>query len=83
MSNSALVSYTKLSPHHSGKRTQPISRLTVHCVVGNCSVESLGEVFAKTSRQASSNYGIGVDGREPGQIQPGQGSMCRPGCITL
>ena len=32
-------------------------------VVGQCSVETLGNVFAPTSRQASSNYGIGYDGR--------------------
>lgn len=76
MSNSALVSYTKLSPNHSGKRTQPISRLTVHCVVGNCFVESLGEVFAKTSRQASSNYGIGVDGRVALFVDEGNRSWC-------
>lgn len=63
MSNSPLVSYTKLSPNHSGKRTHVIDRITPHCVVGQCSVESLGEVFAHTSRQASSNYGIGSDGR--------------------
>lgn len=63
MSNSPLVSYTKLSPNHSGQRTHAIDRITPHCVVGQCSVETLGNVFAPTSRQASCNYGIGVDGR--------------------
>ena len=63
MSNSSLVNYTKLSPNHSGKRTHAIDRITPHCVVGQCSVETLGNVFAPTSRQASCNYGIGVDGR--------------------
>lgn len=63
MSNSSLVSYTKLSPNHSGQRTHAIDRITPHCVVGQCSVETLGNVFAPTSRQASCNYGIGVDGR--------------------
>jgi len=76
MSNSSLVSYTKLSPNHSGKRTQAVSRITPHCVVGNCSVESLGEVFAKTSRQASSNYGIGVDGRVALFVDEGNRSWC-------
>ena len=61
--NSPLVSYTKLSPNHSGQRTHSIDRITPHCVVGQCSVETLGKVFLPTSRQASSNYGIGVDGR--------------------
>ncbi len=63
MSNSPLVSYTKLSPNHSGKRTMPIDRITPHCVVGQCSVETLGNVFAPASRNASCNYGIGSDGR--------------------
>lgn len=62
-SNSPLVSYTRLSPNNSGQRKSNIDRITPHCVVGQISVESLGNVFANTSRQASSNYGIGVDGR--------------------
>lgn len=61
--NSPLVSYTKLSPNHSGQRTHAIDRITPHCVVGQCSVERLGNIFAPTSKQASCNYGIGVDGR--------------------
>ena len=32
-------------------------------MAGNLSVETCGEVFAPTSRKASSNYGIGSDGR--------------------
>lgn len=61
--NSPLVSYTKLSPNHSGQRNHAIDTITIHCVVGQLSVETLGNVFAPTSRKASSNYGIGVDGR--------------------
>lgn len=63
MSNSKLVNHTKLSPNNYGKRTLPISRITPHCVVGQCSVEALGQLFYSTTRQASSNYGIGADGR--------------------
>ena len=51
--NSSMVSYTKLSPNHSGQRTHSIDRITPHCVVGQCSVETLGNVFYPTSRQAS------------------------------
>lgn len=29
--NSSLVSYTKLSPNHSGQRTHSIDRITPHC----------------------------------------------------
>ena len=58
MSNSPLVTYTKLSPNHSGKRTHAIDTITIHCVVGHCTVKTLGDIFAAKSRQASSNYGV-------------------------
>ena len=61
--NSSMVVYTKLSPNHSGQRTHSIDRITPHCVVGQCTAEGLGDWFAKTSIQASSNYGIDKDGR--------------------
>nr|DAV05939.1 MAG TPA: N-acetylmuramoyl-L-alanine amidase [Caudoviricetes sp.] len=63
MSNSKLVNYTKLSPNHSGARTHSIDRITPHCVVGQCSVETLGNIFMDADREASCNYGIGADGR--------------------
>lgn len=63
MSNSPLVSYTKLSPCNSGKRTMAIDRITPHVVVGQLSVETIGACFDHTSAQASCNYGIGSDGR--------------------
>lgn len=62
MSNSSLVSYTKLSPNHSGQRTKPIDRITPHCVVGQLSAESICACFP-AGRDASCNYGIGTDGR--------------------
>lgn len=61
--NSPLVNYTKLSPNHSGTRTHSIDRITPHCVVGQVTVERLGEIFASTSRGASCNYGIDKDGK--------------------
>ena len=61
--NSPLVVYTKLSPNQSGTRTHAIDRITPHCVVGQCSAESLGALFADPNRQASSNYGVDKDGR--------------------
>ena len=60
--NSSLVSYTKLSPNHSGQRTHAIDRITPHCVVGQLSCESICDCFPK-GRDASCNYGIGKDGR--------------------
>ena len=74
--NSPLVAYTKLSPNHSGQRTHSIDRITPHCVVGQCSVETLGSIFAPSSRQASSNYGIGVDGRVGMYVEEKNRSWC-------
>ena len=63
MSNSPLVTYTKLSPNHSGRRNHVIDTVSIHCMAGNASVETCGALFADPARKASSNYGIGSDGR--------------------
>ena len=76
MSNSSLVSYTKLSPHHSGARTHSIDRITPHCVVGQASVEGLGSLFSQSSRQVSCNYGIGADGRVGMYVEEKNRSWC-------
>jgi hypothetical protein len=69
MSNSKLVDYTKISPNSNPRKnadfnpTGKVTKITIHHAAGNVSVETLGNVFASKSRQASSNYGIGSDGR--------------------
>lgn len=62
MSKSKLVDYTKISPNSSA-RTAKIDKITIHHMAGNLSVETCGNVFQNTDRQASSNYGVGTDGR--------------------
>jgi len=76
MSNSGMVVYTKLSPNNSGTRTKKIDRITPHCVVGQLSVEGIGAVFATKSRKASSNYGIGKDGRVGMYVEESKRSWC-------
>lgn len=76
MSNSPLVVYTKLSPNHSGTRTQAIDRISPHCVVGQCTAEGLGDWFAKSSTQASSNYGIDKTGRVGMYVEEKNRSWC-------
>lgn len=63
MSNSPLVCYTKLSPHNSGRRLNTITKITPHHAAGRLSIESMGSHFANPATQASSNYGVGNDGR--------------------
>lgn len=61
--NSKLVNYTLLSPNCNSPRNHDIDTITIHMVWGQLSVEALGNIFLPVSRQASSNYGIGSDGR--------------------
>lgn len=74
--NSSMVAYTKLSPNHSGQRTHSIDRITPHCVVGQCTAEGLGDWFARSSTQASSNYGIDKDGRVGLYVEEKNRSWC-------
>jgi len=76
MSNSSLVAYTKLSPNHSGQRNHAIDRITPHCVVGQCTAEGLGDWFARSSTQASSNYGIDKNGRVGLYVDEANRSWC-------
>ena len=74
--NSSMVVYTKLSPNHSGQRTHSIDRISPHCVVGQCTAEGLGDWFAKSSTQASSNYGIDRSGRVGMYVEEKNRSWC-------
>jgi len=84
MANSSLVSVTVKSPNNSGKRnmknlipaTSTIDRITPHCVVGQMSAGGLGSWFAKSSTQASSNYGIGYDGKIGLYVDESDRSWC-------
>jgi hypothetical protein len=76
MSNSGLVVYTKLSPNHSGQRTHSIDRITPHCVVGQLSCESICGCFTSSQREASCNYGIGMDGRISLSVEEKNRSWC-------
>lgn len=74
--NSSMVSYTKLSPNHSGQRTHSIDRITPHCVVGQLSAKSICGCFTSLSRQASCNYGIGTDGKVSLCVEEKNRSWC-------
>ncbi|MBQ4526965.1 MAG: N-acetylmuramoyl-L-alanine amidase [Clostridia bacterium] len=63
MTNSPLVNFTLISPNSTNPRNRKISKITIHHMAGNLTVEQCGNVFQPKSRQASSNYGISTDGR--------------------
>lgn len=74
MSNSPLVNYTKISPNRTKNRNHAIDTITIHCVVGQVSVETLGNIFQ--TKKASSNYGIGLDGRVGMYVEEKDRSWC-------
>ena len=63
MTVSKLATVRIISPNTSGLRTASISKVIVHHMAGNLTVEQCGSIFASSSRLASSNYGVGSDGR--------------------
>lgn len=75
MSNSALVDYTKISPNKS-TRNHKIDTITIHCTAAQCTIESLGSLFSKTSTQSSSNYGIDLNGKIGMFVEEHQRSWC-------
>ena len=79
MGNSPLVSYTKISPNSTNPRNQKIDRITIHHMAGNLSIESCGAGFADPAREASSNYGIGTDGRIGMYVEEKNRSWCSGG----
>lgn len=74
MSNSSLVSYTKISPYKGSRNGHKIDTISIHCVVGQCGVEALGSVFQ--TKEASANYGIGYDGRVGMYVEEKDRSWC-------
>lgn len=75
MSNSPLVNYTKLSPNYSGGRVD-VRAIVVHYVAGPCDVYTVGEIFAPSSRQASSNYCVDLEGRVGMYVEEEDRSWC-------
>ena len=49
MSNSKMVDYVKISPNRTIGRTHKIDTITIHCMAGNCSVKTCGNIFASSS----------------------------------
>ena len=76
MSNSPLAVHTRISPHRTSPRNARIDTITIHCVAGNLTIESLGAWFANPATKASSNYGVGSDGRVGMYVEEKDRSWC-------
>ena len=62
MSNSSLVTYTKISPNKTVMSNKKITHIVIHHMAGCLTIQQCGNVFANKNRQASSNYGVDSDG---------------------
>lgn len=62
MSNSNLVSYTRISPNSTNPRQEKIKKITIHHMACDGTLEAIGKSFANPERQCSSNYAIDSDG---------------------
>lgn len=79
--NSPLITYTKLSPNYTKGRKGDgkIKIITIHVVVGQVTIERLGDIFANPDRDASSNYGVDKDGRIGMFVEECNRSWCSGG----
>lgn len=62
MSNSALVTYTRITKNKTSPRNHAIDTITIHCIVGQWTAKQGCDYFATTDRQCSANYVVGKDG---------------------
>lgn len=83
MSNSALVTYTQLSPNRTHPRSHAIDTITIHCVVGQVTAKQGCALFQRTSRNASCNYVVGRDGSIGLCVDEGDRSWCTGGTLTV
>lgn len=60
MSNSTLCKYIHIVGNYSDRQGNGVSRIIIHHMAGNLSLETLGKVME--SRQSSATYGIDVNG---------------------
>lgn len=61
MVGSSLATLHVWSPNHYNGRKYPITKITVHHVAGKLKAQTIGNIFLKPERKASSTYGIGYD----------------------
>lgn len=64
------------SNYSKGRSGQTIKKITWHHMAGNCSIETCGKFWQDPARRASSNYGIGTDGRIGGYVDEENRSWC-------
>ena len=76
MSNSPLVTYSRISPHRTSPRNHKIDTVTIHCIVGQWTAKQGCDFFATTNRECSANYVVGKDGSIGLSVEEKDRSWC-------
>ena len=76
MGNSPLVTYTKISPYKTSPRQHVIDTVTIHCYVGQVTVEQAGAWFSSPNCKASCNYTVDRNGKIALIADEGDRSWC-------
>lgn len=75
--NSSLATYKNISPNRSsGRQGHKIDTISIHCMAGDLSVQACGQLFAKSSTKASSNYGVDSNGKIGLYVEEKDRSWC-------
>lgn len=62
MVKSKLATYTNIANNYGGKRQYKVTKIAIHHMAGKMTARQCADYFARTDRNASSNYTIGWDG---------------------
>ena len=76
MSNSPLVTYSRISPNRTSPRNHKIDTVTIHCIVGQWTAKQGCDFFATTNRERSANYVVGKDGSIGLSVEEKDRSWC-------
>lgn len=80
MSNSPLVTYTRLSPNRTSPRNHPIDTVTIHCTAGQGTAQTILSLPHFTTYDpkngSSCNYAVGKDGSIGLCVDEGDRSWC-------
>lgn len=76
MANSALATLRKISPNKTSPRIHVIDTVTIHCYVGQVTIEQAAAWFSDPECEASCNYVIGYDGRIAVIVDEADRSYC-------
>lgn len=76
MANSALATLRKISPNRTSPRNHVIDTVTIHCYVGQVTIEQAAEWFSSPECEASCNYVVGYDGRIATIVDEADRSYC-------